>query len=236
MTSVANREQGFEGTPDCKVRTPDPFSHPFLRAHPLVFDKFRVVVRVRRAATADSEWALADGPGMSFEPVTYYLGPWQFLRRRRGLRADLWGHVVLSDTFMLRVRWQIAPYLEPRLCQVERPSREKRVGDSYDGFLSMAARNPLRQEFVTEYPLDIGDIGESGSDLRPWPSASFQSLPSESGGGHKCVVASEAGSGDEVFAGAPPRPHDAPLGSGLGPSMSTPVAGDLARMGLGAIN
>ena len=54
-------------------------------------------------ATATPGWAEADGPGVSFVPVTYYLGPWEYLRRRRRIRADVRGVVGPSDAVILRV-------------------------------------------------------------------------------------------------------------------------------------
>ncbi len=108
-------EQRFEATPDGKVWTPGPLAHSFWQRYLDVFDQVLVVARVRRVAAASPGWVRADGSGVSFISVTYYLGPWQYLLRRRRILADLRGAVGPSDAVIPRVDSQIAACLETHL-------------------------------------------------------------------------------------------------------------------------
>ena len=155
MNIVIALEQRFESTPDRKVWTPGLFAHSFWRRYLDVFDHVRVVARVRRVGTATPGWAEADGAGVSFVPVTYYLGPWQYLRRRRRIRADVRGVVGPSDAVILRVGSQVAACLEPQLHRSGRPYGVEVVCDPYDVFAPGAVVHPLRPFFRWWFPRQL---------------------------------------------------------------------------------
>ena len=83
MNVVVALDQRFEATPDGKVWTPGPFARSFWQRYLDVFDHVQVVARVRRVTAASPGWVRTDGSGVSFIPVTYYLGPLQYLLRRQ---------------------------------------------------------------------------------------------------------------------------------------------------------
>ena len=101
MNLIVALEQRFEGTPDGRVWTP--FANSFWQRYLNVFEHMWVVARGRRVAAPTPGWSRADGAGVSFAPVTYYLGPWQYLRCRRRILADVRGVVGPSDAVILRV-------------------------------------------------------------------------------------------------------------------------------------
>ncbi|HKM52365.1 MAG TPA: glycosyltransferase family 4 protein [Isosphaeraceae bacterium] len=147
MNVVITLEQRFEGTPDGAVWSPGPFGYPFWLRYLDVFDHVQVVARVCRVADAAPRWVRADGPGVSFAPVTYYLGPWQYLRRRRRVLADVRGVLGPSDAVILRVGSQIADCLEPQIRRGGRPYGVEVVGDPYDVFAPGSVEHPLRPFF-----------------------------------------------------------------------------------------
>jgi len=92
--------------------------------------------------------------------VTYYLGPWQYLRCRRRILADVRGVVGPSDAVILRVCSQVAACLEPQLRRGGRPYGVEVVGDPYDVFAPGAVVHPLRPFFCGAYaPLFPGFSG-----------------------------------------------------------------------------
>ena len=155
MNLIVTLEQRFEATPDGTVWTPDQFAYPFWRRYLEVFDHVRVVARVRRVAAVPPGWPCADGPGVSFAPVTYYLGPWQYFLRRHRVRADIRGVVGPSDAVILRVASQVAACLEPLLRRAGHPYGVEAVGDPYDAYAPGAVRHPLRPFFRWWFPRQL---------------------------------------------------------------------------------
>jgi len=111
MNVLVTIEQRLELTPDGRLWTPGSLAHSFWLRYLDVFDQVRVVARVPRVTAATPGCARADGPGVSFLPVTFCRGPWQYLKRRRRILADVRGLVEPSDAVILRVGSQIAACL-----------------------------------------------------------------------------------------------------------------------------
>jgi len=155
MNLIVALEQRFEGTPDGRVWTLGPFANSFWQRYLDVFEHVRVVARVRRVAAPTPGWVRTDGPGVSFVPVTYYLGPWQYLRCRRRILADVRGVVGPSDAVILRVGSQVAACLEPQLRRSGRPYAVEVVSDPYDVFSPGAVRHPLRPFFRWWFPRQL---------------------------------------------------------------------------------
>jgi len=155
MDLVVTLEQRYEGTPDGAVWSPGPMAYSFWVRYLDVFDRVRIVARVRRVGSATLGMVRADGPCVSFAPVTNYLGPWQYLRRRRRVLADVRGVVGPSDAVILRVGSQIATCLEPHARRLDRPYGVEVVTDPYDGFAPGAVRHPLRPFFRWWFPRQL---------------------------------------------------------------------------------
>ncbi|MGA7498844.1 MAG: glycosyltransferase family 4 protein, partial [Isosphaeraceae bacterium] len=134
-------------TPGGEVWSPGPFAYRFWLRYLDVFDHVRVVARARRVDAASPGWVRSDGSGVSFIPVTHYLGPWQYLLRRHRVRSDVRSAMGPSDAVILRVGSQIAACLEPQLRRTRRPYGVEVVGDPYDVFAPGAVVHPLRPFF-----------------------------------------------------------------------------------------
>jgi len=155
MNLAITLDQRFEATPDRKVWTPGQFAHLFWTRYLDVFDHVCVVARVRRVTATPPGWTRADGPGVSFAPVTYYRGPWQYLLRRHRVRADVLGVVGPSDAVIFRVSSQIAACLESTLRRTGHPYGLEVVNDPYGNFSPGAIRNPLRPFFHWWFPRQL---------------------------------------------------------------------------------
>jgi glycosyltransferase involved in cell wall biosynthesis len=147
LTVAVVLEYRFSRTPDGRVWTQVAFGYDFLRAHYVkTFGAVRVVARVREVEAVPADWLRADGPGVSFVAVPYYIGPMQYLRRRRGIARVLRRAVAADDALILRVPsilgTQVLSAQPP-----DRPFAVQVVGDPYDVFAPGATRHPLRPFF-----------------------------------------------------------------------------------------
>ena len=155
MNLIIALDQRYEGTPDGRIWTPGLFAHTFWRRYLDVFDHVRVVARVREVPAPVPGWVRADGQGVSFVPFTYYRGPWQYLKRRRRIRADLRGVVGLSDSVILRVGSHVAGCLERELFRTGHPYGVEVVNDPYDAFSPGAIVHPLSPVFRWWFPREL---------------------------------------------------------------------------------
>jgi glycosyltransferase involved in cell wall biosynthesis len=140
-------EQRFDRTPEGAVWTPGAFALPFWTRYLEVFDGLRVVARMRDVPAPPLQQVRADGPGVQFAAVPYYIGPWQYLLRRKAVRAAVHAAVGAQDAVIMRVGSQLANCLYPRLRRAGRPYGLEVVGDPWDVFSQGAVRHPLRPFF-----------------------------------------------------------------------------------------
>ena len=91
MQAIISLEHRFERTPDGAVWTQVAFAHNFWERYLEVFDGVRVVARVRDVAAPPAGWKRADGAGVSFAAMPYYVGPLQYARHLPRIRAAIVG-------------------------------------------------------------------------------------------------------------------------------------------------
>jgi glycosyltransferase involved in cell wall biosynthesis len=152
MNVVVALEQRFDRTPDGKVWTQVAFAHSFWMRYLEVFDRVRVVARVRDVPNVPSDWQRADGEGVSFAAVPYYLGPWQYLQKVSQVQRAARNAVAANDAVILRVGSQIASCIQPMLSKINHPYAVEVVADPYDVFAPGAVKHPLRSFFRWWFP------------------------------------------------------------------------------------
>src|SRR5947209_19235380 len=108
MNVVVSQEHRFDCTPDGAVWTQAAFPRSYYGPYLEVFDTVRVVARVRNVSAPPPNAKRADGNGVSFHAVPYYLGPKQYLFRLRQIRQALRSAVGKRDAVIFRVQSQIA--------------------------------------------------------------------------------------------------------------------------------
>lgn len=155
MNVVVTLEHRFDRTPDGRVWTQTTFPYSFWTRYLQVFDSVRVVARVRDVANVPSDWKEADGEGVSFTAVPYYIGPWQYLLKAWQVRQSARNAVNANDAVILRVGSTIASPIQSMLRQTGRPYAVEVVADSYDVFAPGSVKHPLRQFFRWSFPRQL---------------------------------------------------------------------------------
>jgi glycosyltransferase involved in cell wall biosynthesis len=108
------------------------------------FDQVCVTARVRNVACVDQSWHRADGPGVSFIPIPYYLGPRQFAWRAPQIHRAIGRAVRSTDAAILRAPSIIANVAERALKRACRPYAAEIVGDPDAVFAPGVVDHPLR--------------------------------------------------------------------------------------------
>lgn len=134
----------FQKTPDGTVWTQTTFSYPFWQRYLEVFDRVRVVARVREVEEASSSWTPASGTRVLFAAVPYYHGPAQYLRHMGDVQRVVGQSLGREDAVILRVQGQVASCARPYLRRTRHPYAVEVVGDPYDAFAPGYVSHPLR--------------------------------------------------------------------------------------------
>lgn len=155
MKVVVTLEYRFDRTPDGRVWTQTTFPYSFWTRYLEVFDCVSVVARTCDVPSVPSDWQRADGEGVSFAPIPYYIGPWQYLRKARQVKQAARNAVSPDDAVILRLSSQIASCIQPMLCKKRHPYGVEIVADPYDVFAPGSIRHPLRPLFRWWFPRDL---------------------------------------------------------------------------------
>lgn len=140
MNLVVVLEHRFFRTPDGFVWTPTTFAYNFWQRYLEVFDSVRVVARVKDVPSVPDRYRRADGENVSFAPIPYYVGPWQFLIRLPKVKRAVQESVTFQDAVILRVPSTLANLMVSVLRQRKQPFALEVVGDPWDVFSPGAVR------------------------------------------------------------------------------------------------
>jgi glycosyltransferase involved in cell wall biosynthesis len=152
MDLVVSLEHHFERTPEGAVWTQTQFAYPFWTRYLLVFDRVRVIARVRQVLSVPSDWKRADGPQVSFAEIPDYLGLWQYVARASQIHRAILESFAPRDAVIMRVSSQIAGHIEPWLRRTGHPFGVEVVADPYDVFAPGSVKHPLRPVFRWWFP------------------------------------------------------------------------------------
>lgn len=155
MKVVVSLEYRFDRTPDGKVWTQTTFPYSFWTRYLEVFDRVLVVARVLEVPSASPDWRRADGEGVSFAAIPYYVGPWQYLLKARQIQLAARNSVGANDAVILRLSSQIADCIEPLLRQTGHPYGVEVVADPYDVFAPGSVKHPLSPFFRWWFPRQL---------------------------------------------------------------------------------
>ena len=109
-----------------------------------VFDGVRIVARVRETPEVPERWIRADGPGVTFRGVPYYVGPYQYLARCLTVAGSLGRAIQAEDAVVLRVPSLLANQLIGQLRRRAHPYAVEVVGDPWEVFAPGTVHHPLR--------------------------------------------------------------------------------------------
>jgi glycosyltransferase involved in cell wall biosynthesis len=140
-------EERFAGTPDGTVWTVGPMAYAFWQRYLDVFDEVRVLARVRPGEAAPAQAQRADGAGVRFVWLPYYVGPWQYLRQARQVQRVVRAAIVPGDAGILRVGSNVGNWAAARLHRLGLPYGVEVVQDPFDAYAPGACRHTLRPFF-----------------------------------------------------------------------------------------
>jgi glycosyltransferase involved in cell wall biosynthesis len=121
--------------------------YPFWKRYLSTFDSVRIVARASHDLPIDGSHQAAIGPGVEFWPIPYYIGPEQFLLRRRAIRESALSALGEDDALLCRVGSPLADTLLPSVWKSGRPYGLEVVGDPYEAMGPHTIRHPLRPLF-----------------------------------------------------------------------------------------
>lgn len=134
MVKVAvSIEERFYRTPDGKIWAPND-DYAFWTRYLEVFDAVKVIARVKDSESIPHGWRRADGDNVSFSPIPYYIGPWEYLPKTFAVSRAAKSSIGEKDAVILRVASQIAARIYPELRKSRRPYGVEVVADPYDVF------------------------------------------------------------------------------------------------------
>ncbi len=147
MRLIVTCEHRFVLAPDQSVWTKVAFDYPFWQRYLGEFDCVRIVARAALDTNLSESYKRVTGPEIEFWPIPFYLGPEQFLMRRRKIRKSLLAAVEESDALLCRVGSPIADELLPHFWKTGRPYGLEVVGDPQEALGAGTIRHPLRRFF-----------------------------------------------------------------------------------------
>lgn len=147
MNLVVTLEYRFVRTPDGKVWTKTTFAHAFWQRYLEVFESVRVIARAHKVKDINGDFKRVDGDLVSFVEAPFYVGPWQYLLKRKRVAWAVKNAVHPEDAVIMRVPSQLANALTPQLQRSRHPFGLEVVGDPYDVFAPGAVRHPMRPIF-----------------------------------------------------------------------------------------
>lgn len=147
MNLLVALEHRFNSTPDGSLWTQTWPYYSYWTRYLSVFERVRLVARVRQVPSVPPDWVRANGEGVSFAPVPHYLGPWQYLQRAHQIQRAARNAVDPTGAVLLYVSGQIAACIEPMLRRAGHPYGVYVIDDPYDVFALGSVRHPLRPFF-----------------------------------------------------------------------------------------
>lgn len=101
-----------------------------------------------------SGWQLADGEGVSFAGVPYYVGPWQYLAKLGAVKAAIREITARPNAFILRVPSQLAAVAFPMLRRKQQPYGLEVIADP-DSVYRSGSRITLSPFFRFKYVREL---------------------------------------------------------------------------------
>lgn len=194
--------QRCDGTPDGGVWVKSDHAYDYWVRFLDVFDEVNLIARVQQVPSVPDSMHRVNGEGVSVTPVPYYVGPWQYLIQRQGVRRAARSGFQLGDAVILSGGTGSSD-IESQLRQISYPYAMYLRGDPYDVFAPGAMKHPLRPflrwwgpmhirrlcagacaaEYVTEhalqrrYPCPGYSVGISEVELSEQALASMPRVP-----------------------------------------------------------
>lgn len=132
MILLISLEQRFRKSPGGGVYANNIYNYAFFSRYLSAFDEVLVFARVCSSDSEEPASYRADGPGVSFFEVPYYVGPCQYLKKRRAVHAAAAEAVSRADAFMFRLPGMMGALIWKELRKQNRPYGVEVVGDPWE--------------------------------------------------------------------------------------------------------
>lgn len=150
MRVVVAVESRFVRTGDGAVWTQEGPTPRFFSRYLSTFDSVRVVARVQQVSGRLPGAYRVDGPSVEVWPVPYYVGPGQYLRRRRAIGRAVRAAATVHDAVVVRVPGPIGELLALARSRAGHPFAVEAMADPHDLFAPGVVHHPLRA-FVRQH-------------------------------------------------------------------------------------
>jgi glycosyltransferase involved in cell wall biosynthesis len=140
-------EHRFARSPDGQVWAQTMCDYDFWQRYLEVFESVNVVARANDVPSAPPDWKRADGHGVSFSCVPFYMGPWQYLSQARRVRRAATGSIARGDAVVLRTPGHVSSCIGSFLDRKGHPYAVEVVSDPRYLFARGSVRHPLRPCF-----------------------------------------------------------------------------------------
>ncbi len=144
MRVLLTLEQRFSRDSQGAVYANGVFNYAFFARYLQVFDEVAVCARVCREDGAWPPSYRADGPRVTFVEVPYYIGPVQYLKKRRAIQAVIANAVGHADAYILRLPGMTGFLVGRELKQRAIPYGVEVVGDPWDALGACSGRSILK--------------------------------------------------------------------------------------------
>jgi glycosyltransferase involved in cell wall biosynthesis len=137
-------EDRFFRWPDGQIYSNTVCDYVFWSRYLQLFDEVIVFARVGQIQGKKPSKVPANGPGVHFFPLPYYVGPWQYLGKHRRLVALSKRATWEADAFILRIPGMMSTLLWRQLMRREIPYGVEVIGSSTDSAKTCGANILLR--------------------------------------------------------------------------------------------
>lgn len=140
-------EARFLITSDRKVWSESAPDYSFWQRYLDVFDSVEVIARMQNVSSVATNCERADGKGVRFIPLPYYIGPTQYLRNSLKIQKIIKNVIKSSEAVVLRTPGQISNCVFRELKKINHPFGVEVVGDPHDVFAPGVVEHPFRPFF-----------------------------------------------------------------------------------------
>lgn len=144
MRLLVTAEIRLDQTPDGHAWAPMGIDYGFWKGYLEVFEQVRVLARIRSVEQPSGQARRADGPNVTFVPVPYYVGPWQYAWRAAAVRRAVRLAFCPGEALILRVPSTFNTPLWRAACAAAYPYGVQVVGDPHDVFAPGVVRSFVR--------------------------------------------------------------------------------------------
>lgn len=152
MNICVTSQHRYTRSPDGAVWSDGKYDYSFWTRYLDVFDRVRVIARVRDIPNVPADSKRVDGTGVDVAGVPFVRGPLGYLLHAQKLTAAVRSAVQPGDAVMLRVPGEIALCLDSWLWRNNRAYGVEVVGDPYELYAPGSVKSVLRPWLRAFYP------------------------------------------------------------------------------------